>query len=187
MRPVLILLTEGFADWETSLISAPGRAWFGVDVRLTSPDGGNVTSMGGLTACNLAPFQPQGDEVIVICGGTIWETAAAPDISKPLKAAHDRGQPVAAICGGTLALARAGLLQDVAHTSNAVEFLKAHVPAYAGEAHCQTSTRAVEDRGIISAPGTAPASFAALVLAAAGLSAADLQQLQGALAAEHLS
>ncbi len=186
MRPVLILLTKAFADWETGLIAAQGRDWFGMDVRLASPDGGDVTSMGGLTASHLSPFQPQGDEVIVICGGMIWNTDAAPDLTAPLRAAQDRGQPIAAICGGTLALARAGLLDNLGHTSNSLAFLRDNAAGYAGAEHYCTSPRAVTDRGIITAPGTAPTSFAALVLGAAGASAADMQQLQAELAAEYL-
>ena len=71
---------------------------------------------------------------------------------------------VAAICGATYGLARAGLLDDRDHTSNAADFL-AGVPGYGGADHYQEA-RAVHDRGLITAPATAPVDFARAVFEA---------------------
>ena len=60
----------------------------------------------------------------------------------------EAGTPVAGICGATMGLARAGLLDDRRHTSNAPEQLSP--TGYAGAAH-YVDAPAVTDRGVITA------------------------------------
>jgi putative intracellular protease/amidase len=67
--------------------------------------------------------------------------------------------PIAAICGATLAVARAGLLDDHAHTSNEPAYLVDMVPEYAG-APRYVDALAVRDRGLITASGLGPVDFA---------------------------
>ena len=185
LKPVLIVLIDGFADWETPLISALGRDFYGRSVRHATPGGGDVTSMGGLRVCGLPDVAVQGDEVIVLCGSEGWTRPDAPDLSGMLRAAHGRGQTVAGICAGSLALGRAGLLSGRAHTSNSLDFLRHFLPDYAGAADYRDQPQAVADGGIITAPGTAPVTFAAEVLAAAGLDAEKLAQFHAIAGAEH--
>jgi putative intracellular protease/amidase len=64
---------------------------------------------------------------------------------------------VAAIFGGTAGLARAGILDDKRHTSNALEYLQATY--YQGAALYQ-SQPAVTDGNLITANSTAPIDFA---------------------------
>ena len=52
-RPILILLSDGFADWEIALLSAAAPDYYGADVRLCSLDGGDLKSMGGLRVTGL--------------------------------------------------------------------------------------------------------------------------------------
>lgn len=185
LKPVLIVLIDGFADWETPLISAIGRDFYGLAVRHATPGGGDLTSIGGLTVAGLPDIQVQGDEVIVLCGSEGWTSADAPDLTEMLRAAHGRGQTVAGICAGTLALGRAGLLDGRAHTSNSLDFLRRFVPDYTGAADYRDQPQAVADGGIITAPGTAPVTFAAAVLAAAGLDAQKLAEFRAMAGAEH--
>ncbi len=184
-QPVLIVLLDGFADWETPMISAVGSDFYGISVRHATPGGGEATSMGGLRVTGLPDIAVQGDEVIVLCGGDGWTRPDAPDLSAMLQAAHGRGQTVAGICAGTLALGRAGLLAGRAHTSNSLDFLRQSLPGYAGAAGYRDQPQAVADGGIITAPGTAPVSFAAAVLAAAGVDGQQLAQFRAMAGAEH--
>jgi putative intracellular protease/amidase len=66
---------------------------------------------------------------------------------------------VAAICAGTLALARAGLLNDRRHTSNMPGYIGEHAPQYSGTALYEAAP-AVTDRGVITASGLSPVDFA---------------------------
>ena len=68
---------------------------------------------------------------------------------------------MAAICGATLGLARAGLLDDRPHTSNAPDFLASN-PNYCGADHYQVA-KVVSDGTVITAPATAPIYFARAV------------------------
>ncbi|WP_458792427.1 DJ-1/PfpI family protein [Yoonia sp. MH D7] len=188
MAKIAVVLTQGFADWEYALIGGTGGPFYGLDVQYFSPEAGQLTSQGGLTAVvsqdldALSAWQP---DVAVVVGGTVWETEKAPNISDFLKTLHESGTYIAGICGGTLALARAGLLNDAPHTSNDADFLKQNAADYAGDTHYQASPSAISSGRLITAPGTAPASFTAAVFEAAGLPKETLAQFKGMMAAEH--
>ena len=107
----------------------------------------------------------------------------APDVSAPLRGARDAGRIVAGICDGTVALARAGLLDAVAHTSNSPENLPP--TGYRGAGRYRDQPGAVTDDRVITAPGTAPVSFMTAVLEELGLRNDELDYYVGLHAAEH--
>jgi putative intracellular protease/amidase len=188
-KRIAILLTEGFADWEFGLLAGAGRGYYSVDTVFVSPGGRPVMSMGGLSVSpsgDCYEISPKEFDALVLIGGTIWEKATAPDVSKLVDDFRQAGCVVAAICGATLALARAGLLNDVAHTSNGRDFLNAHVKAYKGAGLYKDQPAAVVGQRIVTASGTAPDTFAAEVLNAIGVDAAQVQQLKSMLASEHI-
>ncbi|NED62370.1 glutamine amidotransferase, partial [Streptomyces sp. SID10244] len=78
----------------------------------------------------------------------------------------EAGVPVAGICGATVGLARAGLLDDRAHTSNAAAQLEP--TGYAGAAN-YVDAPAVTDRGVVTAAAVAPVDFAREVFALLGV------------------
>lgn len=78
----------------------------------------------------------------------------------------DAAVPVAAICGATAGLARAGLLDERDHTSAAPEYLAA--TGYAGGDH-YVDQPAVVDGDLITAGPQAPVQFACATLARLGL------------------
>mgnify|MGYP003603052568 FL=1 len=188
MSRVGLILTPGFADWEYAFIAGTGLPFYGIEVRYFSPVTGQFSSQGGLPVTvdsslqECLEWQP---DVVVVIGGMIWEQTDAPDMRDFLSAGHASGAAIAGICGGTLALARAGLLDRVAHTSNSAEFLQQNASAYAGASFYQSSQGAVISERIITAPGPAPVSFTCAVFEAAGLPAESISQLRSLLAAEH--
>ena len=75
---------------------------------------------------------------------------------------------MAAICGATLALASAGLLDERPHTSNGPGFLEMFCPSYRGTNH-YVDEPAVSDGKLITAAGTAPLEWAREILDVLGV------------------
>ena len=188
MSKIAIVLSPEFADWEYGFLAGTGGPFYGLDVRFFSATPGAVTSQGGLTVevsqgtGEIVAWQP---DTLTVIGGMVWESADAPDLGDLLRASHANGATIAGICGGTLALARAGLLNNVAHTSNEAAFLARNAAGYAGQKHYQESHCAVSADRIITAPGTAPVSFTAAVFQSAGLSPEAVTQFRQMMALEH--
>ncbi|PLW78364.1 DJ-1/PfpI family protein [Cohaesibacter celericrescens] len=185
MLPIYILLTEGYSDWEIAPLAGLGRAFYGADLQFVSPTGGALTSIAGLPIAQTKRFEPPKEGVVVVCGGPSFETDVAPQLIDHLCSAFENGCVIAGICGGTLALAHARLLDQVRHTSNGPGYLEGFVPNYAGTAHYVDSPKAVRDGSIITAPAPATASFATEVLIAAGLNAQAARQITALLGREH--
>jgi putative intracellular protease/amidase len=167
MARITILLIDRFADWEAAHLAAGAREFFGDEVRWMSPGGRPVVSMGGLAAQPAAAaedWRPEGEDALVVVGSPLWDTPEAPDVSDVIRRADGAGLVVGAICGATLAAARAGLLDGRPHTSNDPTFIQRNVPSYAGAAHYVESPGAVVADRIVTAPGSAPATFATAIL-----------------------
>lgn len=187
MARVGLILTPGFADWEYAFIAGTASPFYGIDVRFFAPTTGQFFSQGGLAVTVDSSLQQCLDwkpDVVVIIGAMVWESADAPDIRDFLHDSRSSGATIAGICGGTLALARAGLLDTVPHTSNSADFLQ-NVVSYEGFTLYRSSSIAVMEDRIITAPGTAPVSFTCAVFEGAGLSSESISQFRSMLAAEH--
>lgn len=94
-----------------------------------------------------------------------------------LRAVHSAGKIVGGICAATLQLARAGLLDGIAHTSNAAGFLDQ--TGYAGAPLYRDAPQAVLANRVITAAGTSPVSFMERVMAALGKSDENLAYYLG--------
>ncbi|GGK27831.1 DJ-1/PfpI family protein [Salinarimonas ramus] len=166
-RRIAVLLPDGFADWEVGMLAASAREQFGADIRYLTPTGEDVVSIGGLRARADGRFGEASEaapDALVVCGSDAWVTGDL-DIAPLLRAEYERGTVVAVICAATVQAARAGLFADRAHTSNGRAWLLDVVPGYAGADHYREGGEAVCDRRVVSAPGTAPATFAAETMA----------------------
>lgn len=171
MARIAIALTPDYADWEIGLLTAVARSFLGADIVTASPDGAPVTSMGGLNLtpdCAYGDLLPREFDALVIPGGMIWGTPAAPDLVPLTTAFQSENKTVAAICAASSALAGTGLLNTIAHTGNALAAHQAY-PAYRGEALYRDQPKAVSDQGVITAPGTSPFTFTVEILKALDL------------------
>lgn len=186
MTTIVTILTEGYADWETALLNAAARQYYGTTTLFASPEGKPVRSAGGLLVTPDFPveaIEPKEIDALILNGGTIWASPEAPDLTTLLHAAGSAGVRIAAICDATLALAKAGLLDAIPHTSNGPDTLKP--TGYFGAAHYQDQPLAVASGKIITAPGTAPVSFMSTVMESLGLRNDELDFYLGFHAAEH--
>jgi putative intracellular protease/amidase len=169
---VYLLVFEGFADWEPSYALAELRRSGRRDVVTVGYGPEPVRSMGGLRILPdhvLDDVRPESVDLLILPGGDRWEaTPIDPRLAGLLERLVRLGRPIAAICGATVAMARAGLLQDRAHTSNGLAYLRQAAPEYAGSAGYREAP-AVTDRGLITASGLGAVEFAREIFAALGV------------------
>jgi putative intracellular protease/amidase len=158
-----LLVFDGFADWEAAYAIAELRRSGHHQVVTVGYTGEPVISMGGLCVLpdvDLAEVEAESIRILILPGGDAWEQAPTDEaLVALLRHLMTARTPVAAICGATLALARAGLLQGRKHTSNGLGYLQDKVPGYTGAADYVDSL-AVRDRGLITASGLGPLEFA---------------------------
>jgi putative intracellular protease/amidase len=160
---IQILVFDGFADWEPAFALAELRRSGGRSVVTVGFGLGPVTSMGGLRVVPdraLADIRPAEMEMLILPGGDMWESSyPEAEVNQTLNDLVAADVPVAAICGGTLAVARAGLLNRRRHTSNMPGYIAEHCPDYSG-ASLYEVVPSVNDQGVITASGLAPVEFA---------------------------
>lgn len=178
MRTIALYTTDTMADWEyahlTAQITVAERMKPGRFRLLLVGDGvGTVHSLGGLPlspAADLDELVPlaraDGLAALVIPGADTYTTQPHDRLAGIVRTILGYATPVAAICGATFLLARAGLLDDRAHTSNAPSFLLAS--DYEGAAHYRHAP-VVTDRGVTTASGIHAVPFTAEVMRASGL------------------
>jgi putative intracellular protease/amidase len=128
-----------------------------------------ITTMGGLRIVPdalVADLEPAESDLLVLPGAEIWDSGGGEAFAAVAARFLEAGVPVAAICGATAGLARAGLLDERAHTSAAAEYLAA--TGYAGGER-YVDERAVVDGDLITAGPQSPVQFARATLGRLGL------------------
>jgi putative intracellular protease/amidase len=167
-RAAYFFVFDGFADWEAASALAELRRTFGFSVTTFSLGGDPVVSMGGITVAadaRIGAVRPESAEILILPGGDAWMEREIDEVTALIRAVHQAGQPVAAICAATISLAHAGLLNDHRHTSNGAGFLAKFVPSYRVDG-LYVKAPAVRDRLVITANGLAPFAFAAEIFRA---------------------
>jgi putative intracellular protease/amidase len=163
---VHLFVFDGMADWEAAFAIAginnpqfqiaPGRYRVATAGLTTAP----VTTMGGVRIqpdVALEDVSPYKSSMLILPGGESWEYGANAGAIEMARRFIAQCVPVAAICGATLALARAGLLDNRYHTSNGREYLEAS--GYRGGRFYREEP-SITDQGVITASGAAPVDFA---------------------------
>lgn len=171
-KAVYLLVVPGFADWEPAHAVAELRRHGHYRVEVVGLSAEPVQSMGGITVQPtraVATVEPADVAVFIVPGGDRWERRAPePELTQLLRTLDHQGVPIAAICAGTTAIARVGLLRGRRHTSNGLAYLRQHVPAYRDEA-AYVDAPAVRDQGLITASGLADVEFAGEIMAQLGV------------------
>ena len=172
---VHVFVFDDLADWEMAYAVAgintpqlqlnPGR----YRVRTVALAERPVVSMGGIRIVPdlaLDSIAPRDSALLILPGGMPWASGQNTQAIDAARRFLDAGVPVAGICAATLALARAGLLDQRRHTSNSADYLAAS--GYRGAALYEDAP-AVTDGDLITAPGTAPIDFAYHIFQRLGL------------------
>ncbi|MFI6298465.1 type 1 glutamine amidotransferase family protein [Nonomuraea sp. NPDC050790] len=156
------------ADWETGHATTHLRngVWHrepgGFEIVVVGETLDPITTAGGLRIVpdiTLDQLSPQDSALLILPGADTWVSGELDGFGRKAKEFVAAGVPVAGICGATVGLARQGLLDDRAHTSNVLEFLTATVPGYKG-AERYVEADAVTDGDVITAGATEPEAFA---------------------------
>lgn len=161
-KTVGLVFIEKFADWEFGLLAASAVEWFGARAVALTPEGRPVLSIAGFRLEGERGLTPQENadlDAVAVIGSENWIPDTAPDISSLLRSVSERGA-VGGICAGTLALARAGLFEGRRHTSNGRDWINKRTRDYAGAEHYLDVPHAISDGNVVSAPGSAPGTFA---------------------------
>jgi putative intracellular protease/amidase len=157
-----VVLIDRFADWEHGFLTAATQDFFGGTVRFYTPGGADVTSEGGMRPRPdgaLSSLRADDFDGLAVIGSSQWSAGDAPELGHLLREADRAGRVLGFICKGTLAAARAGLLDDRPHTSNDLATLQT-VPTYRGATRYEAVPHAVRSGHLVTAAGTSPRSFA---------------------------
>lgn len=170
MKFVYVYVQDTLADWEAGYATAELHSdrFFKssvepLTVKTCALSKDPIQTMGGI---HILP-EVTVDEIclseaamLILPGGDTWLKLQNEMILEKAAAFLSSGIPVAAICAATVALGRAGLLNQRRHTSNDLDFLRMICgDAYTG-AKLYEQQPAVMDAGLITAAGTAPLEFA---------------------------
>ena len=174
-RDVHLFVFDAMADWEAAFAIAginnpqfqrePGR-YRVVAAGLTREP---IATMGGmriLPETTLSEIDPDRSAMLILPGGDGWEPRGNAEAIELARVFFVESIPVAAICGATLALARAGMLDDFHHTSNSREYL-ASSGYRGGSFYCDVP--AITDENVITASGIAPVEFSREIFRTLGL------------------
>lgn len=176
---VYIYLFDTLADWEIGYLSAelnqgelfyPGtKAPKVVTFGVTKDP---IRTMGGLTVIpdiTLDEIDVSNTLGLILPGGENWfEDTRHQQVLGLAAQFLDQHRVVGAICAASAAVIGYGLAEGKAHTSNNLDWLQSVFPSYQRDGYVEGP--AVRDGNLITAAGTAPLEFTALVLQALGLS-----------------
>jgi putative intracellular protease/amidase len=162
-RAVHLVVVDGFADWEPAHAIAELRRNGSYRVETVGLSMDPVESMGGMRvqpSKRVSDVRPRDVATMILPGGDRWESLPIePALGAMLGECDAAGVPIAAICAGTVAVARLGLLRGRRHTSNGFDYLRGLVPEYVDGAS-YVDAAAVRDRGLITANGLSDIEFA---------------------------
>ena len=172
-RTAHLAVYDELADWEVGHLLAELRSGrFTHEKFVITTVGASrdpVTTMGGIRIVPdipLAELDPAASDLLILAGATMWDAGKGEAFAQAAARFLDAGVPVAASCGATAGLARAGLLDHRKHTSAARDYLAA--THYRGGDH-YVDARAVTDGDLITAGPQSPVQFAAATLVRLGL------------------
>ena len=178
MITIYIYLLSTLADWEIAPVSAElnSKRFFKSDapqvvVKTVSISKEPVKTMGGLTIvpdCTIDEIELSEKTVLLLPGADTWAEAQNAQIIQKASALLSKGGTVCAICGATVALANAGILNERPHTSNGAGFLEMFCPSYKGQ-NFYIDQPAVMDGNLITGSATGSLMWAKLIIEKLGV------------------
>jgi len=145
MITIYVYVLDTMADWELGYVTAElnSRRFFRkeaeeIRIQTVAKTKTSIRTMGGLSVvpdCTVEEMVVSDKNVLILPGADTWSNPEHQDIIKRVKEFLTTGGTVCAICGATVALAHAGLLDNRPHTSNGVGFLDMFSKEYKGKSY----------------------------------------------------
>ena len=158
MKKIYMYVLDTMADWENgyllqglTLQRVSGE--FKYELQTVSISKKPIKTSGGITIVPDITIDEINDEqagALLLIGADAWSEKVNQQIIEVAHSFLKKGILVAAICGATLGLADAKILNSYYHTSNALFFLKGQSKKYQGEKYYK-DVPAVMDRNLITA------------------------------------
>ncbi|MBE6054981.1 MAG: thiamine biosynthesis protein ThiJ [Clostridium sartagoforme] len=166
MGKILVYIFDGMTDYETTLISHLLCADAGKEVISIAYEDRLIKGKSGFMYKPeklISDILDEDVEGLIITGG--WSKEFKHDFIKLINRLDSEGKLIGGICGaGTLALAKAGVLDNVKYTTPIVEWNEEYVCKYGEEDPFPRENfvvdRVVRDGNIITAQGVAFIDFA---------------------------
>ena len=178
MFTIYVYVFDTLADWELGYVTAElnsGRYFKkdapSVSVKTVGISKEPTKTMGGMCVipdCVIDNIEADEKCVLLLPGGNTWDDPRHGTIVKKTVELLSAGATVCAICGATVALANAGLLDQRPHTSNGVGFLETFCPNYQGQSF-YVDAPSVVDGNLITASGTGALLWAKQIIAHLGV------------------
>ncbi len=171
-KEILIVLLNDFADWESAYIAPnlncgvePGSECKYI-VKTLSLTKEPVISLGGFRVIpdyDLSNI-PENYAGLILIGGMKWFTPETEQLVPIVKDAVEKNKLVAGICNASVFLGKYGFLNNINHTSNGIDYLKAFAgPDYHGEKF-YIDKPAIRDGNFVTAGGLGTLEFCREIL-----------------------
>ena len=167
-KAVLVVLDQ-YADWEGAYISSMllnDHVSIKSQVLWASIDLLPKKSMGGLTMIPDITLEqiPEDTDALILIGGKSYRKSETCNLTACVRKFINSNKVTGFICDATYYAAKEGFLNHVKHTGNSLS----EIEQLAGYTNSENyiNENAVSDKNIITANGTSPVEFAALVLKA---------------------
>ncbi len=165
---VYLYVLDTLADWETGYVTAElnSKRFFkdkNDDCKIIKVGANRdpICTLGGMIIkpdIVTSEINFQDNDILILPGGDSWLEERNKAVLLYAKNLIENGKNVAAICGATIGLAKAGALDVKKHTSNDKGFLKMICPEYSGEKN-YVEKPAVLDINLITASGVGALEF----------------------------
>jgi len=172
-KKVYLFVCDHLADWEPGLAIAilsdrhteiPKTRSYPVVTFESTRD--PVRTFGGLNILpdlSIDEIDPADAAMVILPGSPVYERDDPVRLVPLIESCVRNTIPVAAICGGTLFLAKHGFLDTIRHTSAGPGWLAKHAPGYRGSSR-YVHESCVSDGGIITANPLGFVGFAYQIL-----------------------
>lgn len=153
MKTIYIYVLEEMAEWEIGNILQAvsmepqikaGKKEF--QIKTVGNSVQPVHTIGGLTLvpdCSLDEIDYNSLVALLLPGANTWNDESNKKVLEIACSLIDKQIMVGAICGATLVLANLGVLNNLPHTSNSLEYLKLFSKQYTGDAYYRTTNSCV--------------------------------------------